>query len=263
MTTDTTWTAAMLERVLVDAAATAPDAEIIERDGWVQVTTPSRREANRNGVFVARLDAAQVDERVAEISRYYRERNSGFRWIVGPSSAPEDLSSRLEHAGIPVMGAALGMHMRVPSQVPALPPTFDIRPVGLDNLDIYVDVSVRGWAEKARSRAETEAITRLMFTESNRHRAWMVYEDGAPVGSSVLCMLPGVGYFQGAAVLPERRRHGIYSLLLQHRLALLRELGIEHAVIWASETTSAGVCRRAGFVSLCRAVFHDQPQPRP
>jgi GNAT superfamily N-acetyltransferase len=76
-------------------------------------------------------------------------------------------------------------------------------------------------------------------------------------------VLPGVGYFQGAAVLPERRRHGIYVALIHHRLALLRRLGIEHAVIWASETTSAGVCRRAGFVPLCRAVFHELPRPQP
>jgi GNAT superfamily N-acetyltransferase len=261
MTANTTWTAAMLERVLVDAAATAPDAEVIERDGWVQVTTPSRRECNRNGVFISRLDAAQVDERIAEVSAYYRERNSGFRWIAGPSSTPDDLSDRLTRAGIPLFGTTLGMHMRVPMQVPELPPELDIRPVEPDHLDTYVDVTVRAWERLARSRAETEILARLMFAESNRHRAWVVYENGVPVGSSVLCMLPGVGYFQGAAVLPECRRRGIYVALLHHRLALLRTLGIEHAVIWASESTSAGVCRREGFVPLCRAVFHELPRP--
>jgi GNAT superfamily N-acetyltransferase len=260
MTEAPTYTPAMLERVLADAAAIAPDAELIERDGWVQVTSPSRPESSRNGVFISRLDhldGAQIDERIAEVSRYYRERNSGFRWIVGPSSTPEDLSARLTQAGITVFGVALGMHMHVPMQAPALPPTLDIRQVERDNIDTYVDVSVRGWGAAARSRAETETLTRLMFTESSRQRAWVVYENGEPVGTSVLCILPGVGYFQGGAVLPERRRRGIYMSLLHHRLALLRGLGIEHAVIWASETTSAGVCASAGFVPLCRAVFHD------
>jgi GNAT superfamily N-acetyltransferase len=244
--------------VLADAAAIAPDAELIERDGWVQVTTPSRPESSRNGVFISHLDSARADERIAEVIRHYRERNSGFRWIVGPSSAPDDLSARLTHAGIPVFGTALGMHMHVPMQVPAVPPTLDIRLVEPDNIDTYVDVSIRGWGRQARSRADTETLTRLMFTESSCQRAWVVYEDGEAVGTSVLCTLPGVGYFQGGAVLPERRRRGIYRALLHHRLALLRGLGIEHAVIWASETTSAGVCSRAGFVPLCRAVFHDQ-----
>jgi GNAT superfamily N-acetyltransferase len=264
MTATRTWTAAMLERVLVDVAALPPDAELIDRDGWVQVTTPSRPESGFNGVIVSRLEPAEVDERITEITRYYRERNAGFRWIVGPSSTPDDLSARLERAGIPVLGVALGMYMRVPMQVPALPSTLDIRRVGLDDVDTYVDVSVRGWGEHgSRTRAETETLTRVMLTESQHARAWVVYEDGEPVGSSLLCLLPEVGYFQGAAVLPERRRRGIYMALLHHRLALLRELGVEHAVIWASESRSAGVCRKAGFQALCRAVFHDQPQPLP
>jgi GNAT superfamily N-acetyltransferase len=259
----TTWTAEMLERVLADAAAIAPDAEMIDRDGWVQVTTPSRQESSRNGVFISRLEPEQTDERIAEVSRHYRERNSGFRWIIGPSSAPDNLSDRLTHAGIPVFGTALGMHLHVPMQVPEVPPTLDIRPVEPDNVDTYVDTSILGWGGKARSRADTEMLTRLMFTESSCQRAWLVYENGEPVGTSVLCILPGVGYFQGGAVLPEHRRRGIYMALLHHRLALLRRLGIEHAVIWASETTSAGVCSRAGFVPLCRAVFHDQQRPQP
>jgi GNAT superfamily N-acetyltransferase len=261
--TSSSWTGAMLERVIVDAAAIAADAELTERDGWVQLVTPSRPEVSRNGVFVARIEPAQVDERIAEVTRYYRTRGAGFRWIVGPSSAPEDLSERLVRAGIPILGAALGMHMHVPTQVPDPPATLEIRPVDFGNLDAYVDVSIRGWERKPEFRVELETLSRLMLAQPGPQSAWVVYEDGIAVGSSVLFLLPGVGYFQGAAVLPERRRHGIYAALLHHRLALLRGLGIEHAVIWASETTSAGVCRRAGFMPLCRAVFHELPPPQP
>jgi GNAT superfamily N-acetyltransferase len=263
MTANPTWTAAMLEHVLVDAAAIAPDAQVIERDGWVQLMTPSRPEVSRNGVFVSRLVPAQVDERIAEVTRYYRERGSGFRWIVGPSSAPADLSERLVRAGIPILGPALGMHMHVPSQIPDLPATLEVRPVDLANLDTYIDVSIRGWERTPEFRVELDTLSRLMLAQPGPQSAWVIYEEGVAVASSVLCVLPGVGYFQGAAVLPDRRRHGIYVALIHHRLALLRGLGIEHAVIWASETTSAGVCRRAGFVPLCRAVFHELPRPQP
>lgn len=263
MTTQAPWTAVMLERVLVDAAAIAPDAEVVERDGWVQLTTPSRPEVSRNGVFVSRLVPTQVDARIAEVTQHYRKRGSGFRWIVGPSSSPENLSERLVRAGIPILGPALGMHLRVPSQIPDLPTTLEFQPVTLANLDAYVDVSVRGWERTPEFRVELTTLTRLMLAQAGPQSAWVIYEDGVLVASSVLFLLPGVGYFQGAAVLPERRRHGIYMALIHHRLALLRKLGIEHAVIWASETTSAGVCRHAGFVPLCRAVFHELPRPQP
>jgi GNAT superfamily N-acetyltransferase len=263
MTTNPTWTAAMLERVLVDAAAISPDAEVIERDGCVQLTTPSRPEVGRNGVFVSRLEPSQVDARIAEVIQHYRERGAGFRWIVGPSSTPENLSERLVRAGIPILGVALGMHMHVPAQIPDLPTTLEIQPVELANLDAYVDVSVRGWERTPEFRVELDTLTRLMLAQPGPQSAWVIYEDGVAVASSVLSLLPGAGYFQGAAVVPDRRRHGIYVALIHHRLALLRGLGIEHAVIWAMETTSAGVCRRAGFVPLCRAVFHELPRPQP
>ncbi len=262
MTTSPTWTAEMLERVLADAAAIAPDAEVLDRAGWLQVTTPSRIECNRNGVFISRLEPAEADHRIAEITRYYRERNTGFRWIVGPSSSPDDLSDRLTRAGIPVFGTALGMHMTVPTQVPEPPASLEFRELESHDIETYVDLTVRGWQHQSRTRAETERITQLMFIESNRHRAWVVYEHGEPVGTTLLCLFPGVGYLQGAAVLPEHRRHGIYLAMLHFRFALLRRLGIEHAVIWASEATSAGQCRRVGFVPLCRAVFHELPQPQ-
>ena len=257
-----TWTATMLERMLADAAALAADAEIIDREDWLQVTTPTRPEPSRNGIFISRLDATQVDERIAAVVQHYGERNLRFRWIVGPSSAPDDLSDRLTGAGFPVYGATLGMHMHVPPTVPEHPPAIEFRPFGLDLLDIWIKLNMRGWEHLARTAAETERLARLMLTE-NRQRGWVVYEDGEPVGVTVLCLLPGVGYFQGAAVLPERRRHGLYVEMIHHRLAVLHTLGIEHAVIWASEATSAGVCRRAGFVPLCRAMFHEPPPSRP
>jgi GNAT superfamily N-acetyltransferase len=97
-------------------------------------------------------------------------------------------------------------------------------------------------------------------------RAWMIYVDQLLVGTACLSIRPGpghgLGYLQGAAVLRTHRRRGIYQGLIDHRLGVLRSLGIKHAVIWADESTSAGVCQRAGFVPRCRGVFHELPQAK-
>jgi GNAT superfamily N-acetyltransferase len=59
----------------------------------------------------------------------------------------------------------------------------------------------------------------------------------------------------GAATLPPARGRGVYGALLRHRLARVREQGASAAVIQADAATSAPICRRAGFMELCRLSF--------
>jgi N-acetylglutamate synthase-like GNAT family acetyltransferase len=250
-----------LERVLVDALRPTPDAELIDRPEWVQLSTPSLPDAHRNGVYLARLSEAEADATITEVARCYAERGAGFRWIIGPSSTPADLSARLERAGIPKLATALGMHMPVPIAAPVVPEGVIVRRVGPDDVERYAEVNARAWQRGPAFRRESEGfIARALARGDDSLRSWLVYEAGntEAIGTATLSLLPGVGYFQGAAIVPERRRRGIYRALLHLRLAVLRELGIEHAVIWADESSSAGVCRRVGFVPRCRAVFHEQ-----
>ena len=116
---------------------------------------------------------------------------------------------------------------------------------------------MHAWQRGPDFRRESEAtLLRALAHPDRRMRSWLVEHDGQAIGTCNLCLLPSAGYFQGGAVVPERRREGIYQALIHHRLAQLIELGVEHAVIWAHEATSAGVCKRAGFVPVCRAIFH-------
>jgi hypothetical protein len=246
-----------LERVLIDALSPIPETTLIDRPDWVQLITPGRREANLNCVVLARLEPEDADRRVAEVVQGYRDLGVPMRWIVGPSSTPNDLSARLVAAGVPVIAAALGMHMRVPDEVPALPAGLSFRRVGLDDAVLFAETDTRGWQRGEEFRHECEAAVRRAVARPDQcMRSWLVERDGEAIGAFNLRLLDGVGYFQGASIVPEHRRKGVYRAAIHHRLATLRELGIEHAVIWADETTSAGVCRRAGFEPKCKAIFH-------
>ncbi|PRQ02730.1 GNAT family N-acetyltransferase [Enhygromyxa salina] len=249
-----------LERVLVDALAPTPDAVLVDEPDWVQLTTPSSPHPNRNGVFLARLGPELADARIAEIRSSHVARGAGMRWIVGPSSTPDDLSERLERAGVPRLASALGMHMRVPEQPPALVEGVELRQVGVGDIASFGEVNARAWERGAAFRRECEDfMTQALRREANTLRSWLVYRHDELVGTAILRLLPGLGYLQGAAVVRQHRRQGMYQALLDHRLGVLRAQGIEHVVVWADEATSAGVCRRAGFVPKCRAVFHELP----
>lgn len=251
-----------LERVLVDAIELTPGAVLIDHPDWVQLTTPSLPHASRNGVFLARLTPEAADARIAEVKRLHVERGAGIRWIVGPSCTPDDLSARLERAGVPVLASALGMHMVVPASVADLPVGLDLRPVGVHEVGDYGDINAQAWERGPAFGRESESfVTRALERGDETLRSWLVYWDQQLIGTATLCLLPGLGYLQGAAILREHRRRGIYQALLDYRLGVLRGLGVEHVVVWADESTSAGVCRRAGFVPKCRAVFHELPEP--
>ncbi len=250
-----------LERVLIDALMPEADAELIDTPDWVQLSTPSRDDHPANGVYLARLAPEKADARIAAVKAAYAARGAEFRWLVGPSSAPADLPLRLERAGLRLQGAALGMVLEVPDRVP-VPEGVELRAVGRAEIPAYAELSARVWQRgpdfrEAVVRVSSQALADDTSSFVGSQRSWMVFAEGEPVGVTTLRLLPELGYFQGAAVLPRWRRRGLYRAMLHHRLALLRELGIAHAVIWAHEHSSAPACRKAGFVPHCRAVFYE------
>jgi N-acetylglutamate synthase-like GNAT family acetyltransferase len=85
----------------------------------------------------------------------------------------------------------------------------------------------------------------------------LVSADGEAVGTTTLRLLPTIGYMQGGAVVPARRGRGLYRAMLHHRLAVLRELGITHAVIWADVSSSAPIARAIGFEPRTRGLFYE------
>ena len=256
--------ATRLERVVVDALEPEPDAVLIDRPDWVQLTSATLPHATRNGVYLARLTPDTADARIAEVRNAHIARGAGMRWVVGPSSTPDDLSARLERGGIPLLASALGMHMHVPERAPELPKGVELRPVGFGEVEDYGSINARAWERGPGFGREARGfMVAALERGDGRLRSWLVYKDEQLIGSATLCVLPGLGYLQGAAILREHRRQGMYQALLDFRLGVLRGLGIDHVVVWADESTSAGVCQRAGFVPQCRAAFHELPEPKP
>ncbi|MFV8755488.1 GNAT family N-acetyltransferase [Nannocystaceae bacterium ST9] len=249
-----------LERVVIDALLPAPDARFVDTPDWVQLSTPSIPYATGNGVYLAKLDAAEADARILELTRGHVERRAGFRWFVGPSSTPHDLAERLRRAGFLELGPSLGMAMPVPIEVPPIPAGVALHEVGPAEVEAFARLSERAWArEPAFGRALEGAMTRALARGPEVMRSWLVTLEGEPVGTTTLRLLAErrIGYLQGAAVVPERRRSGIYRAMVHHRLALLHALGFDHAVIWAAEGSSALGCRSLGFRRVCRAHFFE------
>ena len=250
-----------LERVLVDAVDREPDSELIERPGWVQVRSASSRRANNNVVVIAQLAPNEVRAVVDEVDGEHRARGAKYRWVIGPSSAPPELEAALLDRGLRSLGVALGMARTVPAQPrgPALE-GLTIAPATASEVELYASVTTRGWE---RGREFEEAVRHIagktIGAANPATISCIARLHGEPVATSHLRLLPALGYMQGAAVLPDHRRKGIYAALLHHRLAVLREHDLDVAVIWADAEGSARVCGQHGFVEVARAKFFEVP----
>jgi GNAT superfamily N-acetyltransferase len=140
-----------------------------------------------------------------------------------------------------------------------VPANVTLHELGPHNLDAFVHVSVRAWEREPSWGRVVEATQLRAFAAGPEViRSWLVTLDGEGVGTTTLRLLPGgIGYLQGAAVVPEHRRAGVYRAMVNYRLAVLRELGFPHAVIWANERSSGPGCERMGFVARCRGLFFE------
>ena len=251
-----------LERVLFDAVTRKPDAEHIDRPDWVQIRTPSSPRANHNYVIVARVDQANVDATIAAVLAEHAARGAKLRWIVGPSSSPPDLRARLEAAGLTNLGHTLGMAMRVPAVDPPLEVAgLSVHEVGLESLDEYAEVTMRGWEADREFADAIRTIEANAFVGVRDTGLWIARLDGVAVATSRLRLLGSIGYFQGCAVIPAFRGRGIYGDLINHRLAVLRSRGVPTAVVWARADSSAGACRKLGFTTLTHAEFYEWAPP--
>lgn len=250
--------ATALERLLIDALDVQPHAKLTVEDDWVQLTTPGSKYAHHNVVMRARLAPSDIDARIAAVKREYAALGVAFRWVVGPSSEPDDQSERLVAAGIPVVAPAFGMVMEVPEKRPSPGPGIELRPATLEDVEAFGDVTARGWGGPADiGRAMGELAQRALTMEDPNVAFLLGYLDGELVGAANLRLLPYAGYLQGASVTPEARGHGLYRAMTWHRLGMIADRGLQQAVIWANVDTSAQIAQRMGFRQVCDGTFHE------
>lgn len=250
--------AAELERVLLNAVDREPDSELVDRPDWVQIKTPSSPRPNHNIVLRAQLAPDEVDATVAAVVAEHRARDAKLRWFIGPSSSPAELGVAVQAAGLTPLGDTLGMAMLVPEVAPPLGIAgLTVHEMGPQDVGTFAALTARAWERGSDFEEALLHIAGKSFQEPRATRSWIASLDGVPVASSHLRLLPGIGYFQGCAVLPAYRGRGIYRALLHHRLGELRSRGIRVAVVWADATGSGIACLKLGFATVCTAQFYE------
>ncbi|MDP2052471.1 MAG: hypothetical protein Q8L75_02460, partial [Acidobacteriota bacterium] len=156
-----------------------------------------------------------------------------FAVLAGRGYRPVELSSVMYR---PLEGMATAI---------AVNPGIRVRTVGPGETSLYASVSARGWSEATDVQAFIEGFARV----SVEYATCVVAElDGVALATAALFISEGVGLLAGASTVPEGRRQGAQSALLDWRLRHLAAAGCDLAMIAAAPgSASQRNAERNGF----------------
>ncbi len=226
-----------------------PGVHCIARSDWHQLITPAMSQGGLNGVSLAILDDANVEQVIDDTIRGYKDLDIQFRWTVGPDSRPIDLGKRLEARGLKAIPVA-GMAATDSDLQPASESEVEVEVVGPETLQEYNDLMSKGWAVTAPMLREYNA--HVLSTCPSKNPFFIARIDGKGIGSANYFAFPDSAYLMSGVVLPEFRKRGVYRALVQARQEHARKAGISLLTCHAMLHSSAPLLTKLGFRTVCQ-----------
>lgn len=234
--------------------------EVVDEDGWLQVTTRDAPVVWRNYIQLAVLERDEADARIEAVKTHYEALGLPFLWRVTPACRPTDLGERLRRAGFAHF-ETLCCLTADPVEFPEVGPDGpNVEAVDASNASAYLQVSGDGWNMPPAGRARFKLLLERELARSDRTELYYLARiDGDPVGTASMSLSPHSVHFNGGAVPALHRAKGIYRALILHRMKVLREMGRDLVTVCAVRTTSAPICRRMGFEERFRIEAYCYP----
>lgn len=197
------------------------------------------------GMF-APLSSADLEA----IEAFFTERGATSHHEVCPLSDPAHLGLLPERGYRPielstVLCQPLGAAPR-PSTAAAASPV-EVRRIGPEDTDAWVDTSVAGWASEAGVADLIRNLARVSVT-SEAGVCFLAELEGHPVATGSIVLHEGVALLAGASTVPEWRGRGAQAALLSARLAYAADLGNDLAMVVALPGSQSQLnAERQGF----------------
>jgi N-acetylglutamate synthase-like GNAT family acetyltransferase len=236
----------------IDLPTYPEDAQIIQRDGWYQIITPSFKEISANEVFVSHIKDEEIEKRVEETFALYRKDDLPFKWSIGPMSSPDRLEQKVaKRASESWIFRGMAIDTDTTLDLPA---GITVESVDSSNFEEFLETTIAGWnLENFREQ------TRDRLMKSITHPSCEYYlarKSGQSIGAGGTVFKQKHGFLISAVVLKEHRGSGAYRALVQKRLVDMQKRGLPFAVTQARDSTSAPVLERLGFETVFRAKIY-------
>lgn len=190
--------------------------------------------------------SALTDPDLDAIEAFFTTRGSAVVHEVSPM-AGVDVFAKLAERGYRPVELSSVMFRPLHGDVTAIEgnPRIRVRMVTPADAGLYGSVSARGWSEFPEVQSFIDGFARISVDYATCIVAEM---DGAAIATAALFTWQGVGLLAGASTVPEGRRQGAQSALLDWRLRHLAAEGCDLAMICAAPgSASQRNAERNGF----------------
>ncbi len=210
-----------------------------------------------NGIVKADFRAARLEDSLDERLHQLTAEHVPMAWLIGPSTRPVDLGSRLEAHGWMLGDEAPGMAIGLETLDESLS-----SPASLTIERVQDEETLRTWLRIMTVSSEIpeegltfllELVSRHGFTDGPSVHYYLGVLDDKPVATSLLYLGAGVAGIYNVATLPEVRRQGSGSALTIAPLLQARAWGYRIGTL-QSTPMGLNLYRRLGFREYC--TFH-------
>jgi GNAT superfamily N-acetyltransferase len=193
-------------------------------------------------------------EEFDRLESFYFSRNEPVRVETCPM-ADVSLTAHFNERGYHVAEFSNVMARPVPSSSSRTPPReLEIRRASAGELDLWVMTVAQGFAENYPVTQELLSVMK-MFALGKETECYLARIDGRVVGGATLAVRGRIAGLFGASTLPEFRKRGVQTALLEARLKRAMEAGCELAMsIALPGSYSQRNITRQGFQTLYTRV---------
>ena len=197
------------------------------------------------GALVQAIESLIADQR-------FRDRQ--ILWRIYDGDAPGDLSGHLEKAGFQSASSGWLMGQDIRSYEVNSSADIRIEPVRTaEDVTAFEHVLAAAF-EQEPDLSDAAQIAHWLTAEDTT--IFLAYLDGRPVGCGILDYVPGrqISYLRAGGVLPDFRRRGIYSALVEARLLAAKQCGAGFAYSDAGAQSRSRL-QASGFEPLARETL--------
>lgn len=152
-------------------------------------------------------------ESLDTIEQFFRDRGAGPQHEVCPLGGLEPITMLAARGYRPIeISNVMYQDVVRPADDPRR--RIRVRLIERDEVELWTDVSARGWSPEAPGLENFMRELGTITVEREQTLCFLAELDGVPGAAGVLSVHDGVAHFAGASTVPELRRRGLQTALL-------------------------------------------------
>jgi ribosomal protein S18 acetylase RimI-like enzyme len=205
-----------------------------------------------NCVLFSRLDAHTADTTIARVIADFRSIGHGFEWKLHEHDTPADLAARLAHHGLTAETPETVVIRDLQDEAPRMRNAGSVEIRRVDEPNRLADlVAVQNDVWREDHAWYGEMLAGELADGAGQIEILIAYDNGLPVATSLVRLHRGTRFASiwGAATLPDFRRRGLYTALVDRHAETARKAGAR-LLIADANVDSRLVLERVGFQPL-------------